>query len=380
MRTLRAEPDINMEAASALEDLALVHSSRHGRIAYKRAARAVLTHARPLSEVTAKGGLREIPYIGPASERVILEVLEHGSSPTAERAVAQSGLEAKARMARQLRANFLSRARVIQILEAKAPPGVVGLGDYRGDLQMHTRWSDGAATIAAMAKAASQRGHAYAAITDHSYGLPIAGGISMEEAHRQQREIDALNQRSKGFRVLKGIEANIRADGGLDMTADELRTFEVVVAAPHSLLRRAEDQTPRMLAAVRHPDIHVLAHPRGRMRSRPGIVAHWDEVFEAAARLRVAVELDGDWYRQDLDFTLAQRALRVGCLFALDSDAHAPDQLSYSEYALAHARLAGIPAERVVNTWPLEDLLAWLSERRPSVRPRASSRIQPAPG
>ena len=176
--------------------------------------------------------------------------------------------------------------------------------------------------------------------------------------------------RGKQFRLLQGIEANIDAAGQLDLTDDEAATFDVVLAAPHSRLRRSEDQTDRMLAAVAHPAVRILAHPRGRITgSRAGVIADWHAVFASAADRRVAIEIDGDPARQDLDHTLAAEALAAGCLFALDSDAHTTTQLSYAETALAHARLAGIPAERIVNCWPLDRLLAWLanpsSERRP---------------
>ena len=120
-----------------------------------------------------------------------------------------------------------------------------------------------------------------------------------------------------------------------------------------------------MLKAVRNPMIRVLAHPRGRMSAaRGGVAADWNAVFEDAAAERVAIEIDGDPPRQDLDYTLAVRALSAGCLFALDSDAHTTDQFVYVETALAHARLAGIPPERIVNCWPTDRLLAWLSDRR----------------
>jgi putative hydrolase len=362
MAMVRQVRDLNLEVAGALYDMALVHSSKHGRIAYKRAARSVLALERPLDELP-RDRLREIRYIGPASERVILEVLDRGTSPIVERAVVESGNGALVAAGRALRTGFLSRAAVLRVLRARVR-GAVRLEDYRGDLQMHSRWSDGSDTIAEMAAAAMARGHLYAAITDHSYGLKIAGGITMEGVARQHREIDLLNRRlGDRFRVLKGIEANLRADGTVDMEPDELARFEIVVAAPHSLLRRPEDQTARMVAAVRHPGVHVLGHPRGRMYSRQGVLARWDEVFEQAARSRVAVEIDGDYYRQDLDHALARRALAAGCVLALDSDAHSGAELVYSEHALAHARLAGTPPDRVINTWPAERLLEWARTR-----------------
>ena len=120
-----------------------------------------------------------------------------------------------------------------------------------------------------------------------------------------------------------------------------------------------------MIAALETPGVHILGHPRGRMYgSRPGVSADWDRVFAAAARTGVAVEIDGDPSRQDIDYDLARNAVAAGCLFALDSDAHAPDQLQYAETAVAHARLAGVPAESIINCWPVDRLVDWLQSRR----------------
>jgi len=186
----------------------------------------------------------------------------------------------------------------------------------------------------------------------------------MAEAATQRLAIEEVNGQCSGrFRLLQGIEANIDATGQLDLTDEEAATFDVVLAAPHSKLRKNEDQTQRMLVAVHHSAVRILAHPRGRITgSRAGVIADWDAVFEAAARRGVAIEIDGDPARQDVDFTLGRQALPFGCIFALDSDAHTTGQLSYAETAVAHARLAAIPADRIVNCWPLQRLLAWLSD------------------
>ena len=160
--------------------------------------------------------------------------------------------------------------------------------------------------------------------------------------------------------MIKGIEANIRADGSVDMEPEELRLLELVVAAPHAVLRSPADQTGRMLRTVATPGVNILGHPRGRKYgARPGVTARWPKVFEAAAQSGVAIEIDGDPARQDLDYDLAQQAVAAGCLFALDSDAHSTAELTYTETAIAHARLAAVPRERVVNCWPLDQLLAW---------------------
>ena len=176
---------------------------------------------------------------------------------------------------------------------------------------MHSEWSDGHPTVQEIADACLQRGYHYAAVTDHSYGLKIAGGMSMAEAARQRTAIDDVNARlGSQFRLLQGIEANIDAAGRLDLADDEASTFDVVLAAPHSRLRKDEDQTNRMLAAIAHPAVRVLAHPRGRITgSRAGVIANWDAVFASAAERGVAIEIDGDPARQDLDYTLASRAL-----------------------------------------------------------------------
>lgn len=357
------ELDLNMAIAGELYDLAFVHEAPHGRRAYRRAAGAVVSLETALDDFVRERAPREIRHIGPASERVILEHLEQGRSAMVDQAVEKSPRRAELEKARALRTHFLSRAEALRILSAPAN-GAVSLHDLRGDLQMHTVWSDGTESVAGMASAAMARGYRFIGVSDHSYGLKIAGGISMENVRRQHRETDRLNREWGGsFRVLKGIEANIPAEGGVDMTPEELGEFEIVLAAPHSKLRRAEDQTDRMIATVRHPQVHILAHPRGRMFSRRGIVARWSEVFEVARECNVAVEIDGDPYRQDLDHVMARRALDAGCLFALDSDAHSGDELRYVEFALAHARRAGIPATRVINTWSADSLLEWAKRK-----------------
>jgi histidinol phosphatase-like PHP family hydrolase len=358
--------DSNLRVAALLRDLAAIQAEPQKRWGYRRAAEAILALDVPLeSLVQPDGSLRKIPGIGPSSTRVILEVLRSGASATVDQAVAASPKRRDVERSRSLRTHFLSRAQVVAALENDALTGPT-LRSYRGDLQMHSVWSDGRHTIEEMAEACRARGYQYMAVTDHSHGLPIARGMSAEAMADQHRDIDGVNRRLAGrFRVLKGIEANIRADGSLDLSADELARCEIVVAAPHAVLRSADDQTPRVLAALATRGVHILGHPRGRMLgSRGGIVADWDRIFRAAAAARVAIEIDGDPSRQDIDHTLASRALACGCLFALDSDAHATDELAYAETAIAHARLAGIPPDRVVNCWPLDRLLEWAATRR----------------
>jgi histidinol phosphatase-like PHP family hydrolase len=289
-----------------------------------------------------------------------MEVLNTGRSELVERAIASSGRAPDVEKSRNLRGHFLTRAQVVSVLNDRKLVGPT-LKLYQGDLQMHSTWSDGSQTLEDIVRSGMDRDYAYCAVTDHSYGLPIAGGVSMGELAEQHRDIDRLNQAYRGrFRLLKGIEANIRADGSVDMESGELRRLEIVVAAPHSALRSAADQTARLIRAVSTPGVHILGHPRGRMYgSRPGLAADWKKVFAVAAEGKVAIEIDGDPARQDIDYDLAPLAIDAGCLFALDSDAHGTMDLSFVETAIAHARLAGIPSNRVINCWPLDRLLGW---------------------
>ena len=359
----RTHADVNAAVGGYLRDLAFAQSSQQKMFGYKRAAAAILSLDVPLTDLVGPdGALPKIPGIGPGSTRVIHEILSSGESPSVERAIDASERRSDIERRRQLRRHFLSRAEALRILRDASFSGP-SLEEYRGDLQMHSEWSDGYATVQQIADACLERGYRYAAVTDHSYGLKIAGGMSMAEAADQRRAIDDVNAfLGARFRLLQGIEANIDAAGQLDLSDEEAALFDVVLAAPHSRLRRNEDQTERMLAAIAHPAVRILAHPRGRITgSRAGVIANWDAVFAAAVQRGVAIEIDGDPARQDLDYTVAARALGAGCLFALDSDAHTTSQLAYAETALAHARLAGIPADRIVNCWPLDQLLAWLA-------------------
>ena len=366
--------DTNLLIAGLLRDLAAVQASPQRRWGYRRAAAAIQDLDEPIERLLLPDGtLRKIPNIGPSSSRIILEILTTGSSPTVESVIASSGKAVEIGRRRGLRSGFLSRAEVNAAL-ANETLGGPSRAEYRGDLQMHSIYSDGKQTLEEIVESGLSLGYEYCAVTDHSYGLPIARGVSMARLQAQHNAMDALNAANAGrFRLLKGIEANIRADGSVDMEPDELARLEIVVAAPHSALRSKDSQTARMVRAVTSPQVHILGHPRGRKYgARPGVTADWDAVFEAAARAGVAIEIDGDPSRQDIDYLLARRALDAGCLFALDSDAHSTPELQYAETAIAHARLAGIPPERVINCWPLDRLLDWAARRSHVSRRRRS--------
>jgi histidinol phosphatase-like PHP family hydrolase len=350
--------DVNLELGGLLLDMAFLAGESQRGWGYKRAAKAVLRLDRHITPLVEANVFKAIAGIGPTTDRIARELIHDGRSELVERAIREAGGEDAVAARRALRRHFLSRAAVQDILSRRGAPSPA---KYRGDFQMHSIWSDGAETLESIIEACLARRQRCAGITDHSYGLPIAGGMTMGQVAEQHAEIARLNQRYQGrFRLFKGIEANIRQDGSLDMEPHELRQFEFIVASPHSLLRKTIDQTTRMVGAVSQPGVCILGHPQGRrFNARAGVSADWAQVFEVAARRRVAIEIDGSWERQDVHYELAARALEHGCLFALDSDAHAHAELAFSEIAIAHARLAAIPQDRIINYWSNERILEW---------------------
>jgi histidinol phosphatase-like PHP family hydrolase len=365
--------DPNLSVASLLLDVAEVYKPSSRYWGYKNASRSIRHYPEFLSELSDKQILK-IPGVGPATLRIAREFLDTGDSPTAARIVRESGKSKEIEGRQALRRHFLSAAMVQKVL-AEPKKGAVTRGDYGGDFQMHSRGSDGSDSVETLAKGCLARGYRCMCVTDHSYGLPIAGGMSIEELRAQHAEIDALNKTfGREFTVLKGVEANILQDGSLDMDPAELPGFDLVVASPHSMLRKSVDQTERMLTAVSLPGVHILGHPRGRMfNSRAGVIADWPAVFKRAAANGVAIEIDGDVSRQDIDFRLAIAAKKADCVFALDSDAHAADQLWMADYAIAHATLAGIPRERIINCWPVDKILQWARTFRPFTASKAAT-------
>ena len=358
MHRMRQMTDINLDLAGLLFDMAALAGDSQRGWGYKRAAKAVLRLDRHITPLVEANTFKAVPGIGPTTDRLARELIHDGRSSYVERAIHEAGKEQDVAKLRSLRQHFLSRAAVHEILSR---PGTPSREKYRGDFQMHSIWSDGAETLESIVEACLARGQRCAGVTDHSYGLPIAGGMTMEQVTQQHAAIDALNAKYKRrFRMFKGIEANIRADGTVDMEPHELRQFEFVVASPHSLLRKSIDQTARMIGAVSQPGVCILGHPLGRRYNvRPGVSANWDEVFEIAARRQVAIEIDGSWDRQDVHYVLAARALELGCIFALDSDAHSHPELEFADIAIAHARLAEIPQDRIVNYWSEKRFLEW---------------------
>ena len=245
------------------------------------------------------------------------------------------------------------------------------LAGIRGDLQMHTTWSDGDASVDAMADAAVQRGYEYIAITDHTKGLKIAGGINEEDVRRQGEEIARVNERLRntGLRVLRSVELNINPRGEGDMDSACLRELDIVLGCFHSSLRTTQDQTARYVAALRNPDVNILGHPRGRVYNyRLGLAADWPRVFGVAAELDKAVEIDGYPDRQDLNLNLVRLAKQAGCRISLGTDSHGAAQLRFMEYSAASVLMASVPREKILNFMPRDNLLKWAAETRESSR------------
>ncbi|GAA4488708.1 PHP domain-containing protein [Microbacterium panaciterrae] len=250
-------------------------------------------------------------------------------------------------------------------LRGEVEPEIVSelRGRLRGDLHAHTEWSDGTTSIAAMADAARALGHEYQAITDHSPRLRVARGLTAERLRTQLPQVRA--ESGGGLTLLTGIEVDILEDGGLDQEDALLGELDVVVASAHSKLRMdSAPMTRRLVKAVSNPHVSVLGHVTGRLvqgerGTRPASQFEARAVFEACAEHGVAVEINSRPERQDPPDELIALALEIGCLFSIDSDAHAPGQLSLLDHGAQRAERAGVPAERIVTTWGLDRLRRW---------------------
>jgi DNA polymerase (family 10) len=247
--------------------------------------------------------------------------------------------------------------------EFEAPlPDLITMEDLRGDLQMHTTWSDGANSLAEMAEAAMARGLEYILITDHSQSLGVAGGLSTEELLRQRQEIDDLNRGLPAkFRVLAGVETEIRSDGSLDYPDEVLAQLDLVIASLHSGLRTGRAKTTeRMLAAIRNPHVDIIAHPTGRLIGRrEGADLDMEAIFQAAAETVTALEINADYHRLDLSDVHARRAVQLGVKLTIGSDAHEAGGVGALDYGVATARRGWVTAADVLNTWSLDRVLAW---------------------
>ncbi len=314
--------------------------------------RAFRTAAASLSEIGAKdvakraatGGLREVPGIGDVTERTILESLR-GEEPVYLRRLEATDGTPLAQGAAELKAALL------------------------GDCHVHTLASDGGATIREMAEAAIEVGHRYIVITDHSPRLTVANGLSPERLRAQLDEIAALNTEVAPFRLLTGIEVDINEDGSLDQEPELLARLDVVVGSVHSLLRMKErEMTVRMVTALANPNLDILGHCTGRMktrkRNRPESTFDAEIVFAAAARFDKAIEVNSRPERLDPPKRLLRLAVEAGCRVSIDSDAHSQGQLFWLGNGCERAFLCGVTAPMIVNTLGVDELLRWTSAHR----------------
>jgi histidinol phosphatase-like PHP family hydrolase len=351
----------------ALEAEKVSRSDQRGRFlakALRKASRVAFTWPEEASILIEQDrSLTELPAIGPYLAKVIQGWI-------------QNGVEAPD--APPIRQNFFTLSEARQIVESQR----AWARGYKGDLQMHTTWSDGSESIMEMAEAGLRRGYEFVGITDHSKGLKIAGGIDERELRAQGREIQQTNARlakpGRRFRILRSIELNLNPRGEGDMDPAALGELDLVVGSFHSALRTKEDQTERYLAALRNPMVDVLGHPRGRIYNyRIGLSADWPRVLACAAELDKAVEIDAYADRQDLDVDLLRKARRAGARIAIDTDAHHAEQLDFATLGLAAAIKARIPAERIVNFMSSEALLEWVRNRRQSAAARETAEWLP---
>lgn len=249
-------------------------------------------------------------------------------------------------------------------------PKLIDTSDLRAELHSHTTWSDGAASIEEMARAAVQRGLKVLAVTDHSSGLGVAGGLTPERLKEQRVELDAVQARlGSQILLLQGAEVEIHADGSLDFSDEVLASLDIVIASLHSSLRQPREAvTARLIRAIRNPHVDIIGHPTGRlMPNREGADLDMEAVLAAALESGTALEINASPYRLDLDETYARRAVEMGISLAINTDAHRPADLELARFGVSVARRAWLEAAAVINTWPADRLRAWLAEHKRAV-------------
>ncbi|TWP38950.1 PHP domain-containing protein [Leekyejoonella antrihumi] len=334
------------EPVDALRRIAfLLERSRAGtyRVKAFRQAADTVTHT-PRAELRQRadaGTLTELAGIGSSTARVILECLT-GDLPE-----------------------------YLETLEEKSAGPLVDGGHsiraaLRGDCHCHSDWSDGGSPVPEMVATAVDLGHEYLVLTDHSPNLKVAHGLTAQRLGKQLDLVDTINEHFEGgFRLLKGIEADILEDGRIDQTEAMLARLDLRVASVHSKLRASRStMTKRMLGAVENRWTNVLGHCTGRLvegtrGTRPQSDFDSAAIFAACVEHDVAVEINSRPERQDPPDDLLLEAMAAGCLFSIDSDAHAPGQLDFVQYGCERAQRHGIPPERIINTWPAERLVEW---------------------
>jgi putative hydrolase len=295
-----------------------------------------------VERLAAKGGLRDLPGIGEKTEQVIQDALA-GEVPA-----------------------YLQRleAERPEPAIAKSNPAAEALrASLRGDCHSHSDWSDGGSPILEMARTARDLGHEYLVLTDHSPRLTVAKGLSADRLRQQLDVVAEVNEELAPFRLLTGIEVDINEDGTLDQDPDLLAQLDVVVASVHSKLRMDEAaMTQRMLRAVSSPLVDILGHCTGRLvrgKGRPESTFDHDTVFAACAGHDTAVEINCRPERLDPPKRLLRRVLDHGCRVSIDTDAHAPGQLTWQHYGCERAAECGVTPDRIVNAQSADDLVAW---------------------
>ena len=245
-------------------------------------------------------------------------------------------------------------------------PALVSLQDIRGDLQMHTTWSDGAHSLAELAGGVRGKGYQYMAVTDHSKSATVAGGMKDEQVLQMIAEVRALNKKMKGFRVLAGCEVDIRGDGSLDFPDEILRQLDLVLVSVHSRFKMTrEEMTARIVRAVQHPLVHMLGHPTGRLiGERAAYELDMERVLMAARAAGTAVEINASPSRLDLNDLHARRAKELGIPVAINTDAHTIGQLDYMRFGVSVARRGWLTPGDILNTLPEKQLVSWLEKKR----------------
>lgn len=312
--------------------------------AYRRAAATI--EGLPAAEVRARrraGTLTELPGIGPKTEAVILEAMD-GAVP-----------------------QYLTKLEGSAGALTEAGGGL--RAELKADLHLHSDWSDGGSPVEEMARTAAALGHKYIALTDHSPRLTVANGLSRERRLQQLDVVAELNKQLAdeldGFTILNGIEVDILDDGSLDCDNEILARLDLVVASVHSKLRMQSDpMTERMVRAIANPHVDVLGHCTGRLitgerGTRPESDFDAEVVFEACKQFGTAVEINSRPERLDPPKRLLSLAVETGCVFSIDTDAHAPGQLDWQVYGCERAEECGVPTDRVINTWESSELLDW---------------------